>query len=150
VAAAGPRIYNLFPLLAGPVPAWTDHLDRIAGMGFDWIYLNPFHYPGFSGSLYAVKDYYRLHPLLAPAEADPAALLADFTRAAADHGAAVMMDLVINHTSKDAILVAEHPEWFHREPNGELRSPRAVDPVDPRRFTVWGDLAEISYDSPNV
>ena len=150
VAAAGPRIYNLFPLLAGPVPGWTDHLGRIAGMGFDWIYLNPFHYPGFSGSLYAVKDHYRLHPLLAPAEADPAELLGAFTRAAAGRGVAVMMDLVINHTSKDSVLVAEHPEWFRREPNGELRSPRAVDPIDPRRFTIWGDLAEISYDSPNV
>ena len=61
---SGPRIYNLFPLLAGPVPAWADHLERIAGMAFDWIYVNPFHYPGFSGSLYAVKDFYRLHPLL--------------------------------------------------------------------------------------
>ena len=73
----GPRIYNLFPLLAGPVPAWEGHLDRIAAMGFDWLYVNPFHYPGFSGSLYAVKDFYRLHPLLAgrrrPAEAARAA-----------------------------------------------------------------------------
>ena len=50
--------------VAGPVPAWSDHLDRIAGMAFDWIYVNPFHYPGFSGSLYAVKDFYRLHPLM--------------------------------------------------------------------------------------
>ena len=58
----GPRIYNLFPLLAGPVPAWSGHLDRIAGMGFDWIYVNPFHYPGFSGSLYAVKDFYAAAP----------------------------------------------------------------------------------------
>ena len=51
---SGPRIYNLFPLLAGPVPAWADHLGRIAGMSFDWIYVNPFHSPGFSGSLYAL------------------------------------------------------------------------------------------------
>ena len=25
-----PRIYNLFPLLAGPVTKWKDHLPRIA------------------------------------------------------------------------------------------------------------------------
>ncbi len=31
-------------------------------MGFNAVYINPFHYPGFSGSLYAVKDYYRLNP----------------------------------------------------------------------------------------
>ena len=60
------------------------------------------------------------------------------------------MDLVINHTSKDSVLVAEHPEWFRRDPDGELRSPRAIDPTDPRKFTVWGDLAEIAYDNPNT
>ena len=148
--SAGPRIYNLFPLLAGPVDAWAGHLDRIAGMSFDWIWLNPFHYPGFSGSLYAVKDPYRLHPLLAGAGDDPGKLLGGFTAAAAAHGIAVMMDLVINHTAKDSVLAAEHPDWFLRDPDGELRSPRAVDPVDPRKFTVWGDLAELDYGNEAV
>ena len=59
----GPRIYNLFPTLLGPAEAWEEYLPRIAEMGFDWVFLNPFHYPGFSGSLYAVQDSYRLHPL---------------------------------------------------------------------------------------
>ena len=104
----GPRIYNLFPLLAGPVPAWSGHLERIAGMGFDWLYLNPFHYPGFSGSLYAVKDFYRLHPLLQDS-GEPDKLLGAFTKAAARRGIAPMMDLVINHTAKDALLVEQHP-----------------------------------------
>ena len=27
-------IYNLFPLLVGPIPRWEKHLDRIAAMGF--------------------------------------------------------------------------------------------------------------------
>ena len=146
----GPLIYNLFPLLAGPLPAWSDHFDRIAAMGFDWVYVNPFHYPGFSGSLYAVKDYDRLHPLLAADGAEPAVLLAAMTKAARGRGLAVMMDLVINHTARDALLVEAHPEWYRRDPDGELRSPRAVDPLDPRRFTVWGDLAEIDHDQPST
>ena len=58
----GLRIYNLFPTLAGSVAGWTAQLPRIAAMAFDAVYINPFHYPGFSGSLYAVKDYYRLNP----------------------------------------------------------------------------------------
>ena len=58
----GLRIYNLFPTLAGTTRDWMVHLPRIAGMGFNAVYVNPFHYPGFSGSLYAVKDYYRLNP----------------------------------------------------------------------------------------
>jgi starch synthase (maltosyl-transferring) len=141
----GPRIYNLFPSLVGPIDRWRAELPRISRMGFDWIFLNPFHEAGFSGSLYAVKDYYRLNPIFAAGEAPADDQLRGFIEAATGHGLQVMMDLVINHTSKDAGLVATHPGWFHREPGGEVRSPRAVDPDDPTKFTVWGDLAEIDY-----
>ena len=55
-APNGPRIYNLFPLLVGTVSAWRAELPRIAGLGFDWVNLNPFHETGGSKSLYAVKD----------------------------------------------------------------------------------------------
>ena len=56
-------IYNLFPRLAGTIDQWMVHIEQAKKMGFDWIFVNPFHYPGFSGSLYAVKDYYKLNPL---------------------------------------------------------------------------------------
>lgn len=141
----GPRLYNLFPLMAGPVAGWSAHLPRIAGMGFDWIYLNPFHFPGFSGSLYAVKDLSRLHPALE--DGRPAGeALSEFTARAADQGVSVMLDLVINHTAKDALLVDQHPDWYRRDETGELYSPRAVDPDDPENITIWGDLAELHYD----
>lgn len=141
-----PRIYNLFPLLAGPIASWHEHLPRIAGMGFDWVYVNPFHYAGFSGSLYAIKDLSRLHLVVkGDSEADDDALVAGFTATAREHGLAVMADLVINHTAKDALLVEDRPDWFVREADGSLRSPRAIDPVDPRQVTVWGDLAEIDW-----
>ena len=60
VAASGPRIYNLFPLLVGTVSAWRAELPRIAALGFDCVYLNPVHETGGSGSLYAVRDPFRL------------------------------------------------------------------------------------------
>ncbi len=145
--APGPRIYNLFPLLVGPPVHWCAELPRIQAMGFDWVYLNPFHMPGFSGSLYAVKDYYRLHPDLddgRPMDRQ----LREFTARAVDLGLRVMMDLVINHTSKDAVLVGEHPDWFVRDASGALVSPVAVDPDDPTKVTEWGDLARIDYDDP--
>lgn len=144
--ATGPRIYNLFPLLAGSVGDWHAHLPRIAGMGFDWLYLNPVHAPGLSGSLYAVKHTDRLHPLFQGDAAEPADdLLRDFVTAARHHGLRVMMDLVINHTSKDSPLIERRPAWFARNPDGSVRSPRAVDPDDPGKVTEWGDLAEIDY-----
>ena len=79
----GLRIYNLFPTLAGSIAEWTAQLPRIAAMGFNAVYINPFHYPGFSGSLYAVKDYYRLNPRFrGNARGSDDALLRGFTKAA--------------------------------------------------------------------
>ncbi|KAF0139747.1 MAG: alpha amylase catalytic subunit, partial [Rhodospirillaceae bacterium] len=144
----GPRIYNLFPLLAGAVPQWEDHLSRIATMGFNLVYVNPFHYPGFSGSLYAVKDHYRLHPLMG--DADPDQLISCFCRQAEKQGLAVIMDLVINHTSKDSLLAERYPSWFRHEADGSLYSPRAIDPADARKVTIWGDLAELDYGKPTT
>ena len=51
-----PRIYNLHPLLAGPIAAGRNICARIAAMGFDWVYVNAFWEPGASGSIYAVRD----------------------------------------------------------------------------------------------
>ncbi len=144
--AEGARIYNLFPPLVGSVDAWKLHLDRIGGMGFNWIFLNPFHYPGFSGSLYAVKDYYALNPMFrGHAKESADRLIAGFAEAAGRHGIQVMMDLVVNHTGKDALIAAEHPNWFMREADGSLASPFAVDPNDTSKRTVWADLAEIDF-----
>ncbi len=146
----GPRIYNLFPLLAGTVRQWEEHVPRIARMGFNWIYLNPFHYSGFSGSLYAIKDYYRPHDLIGDGEKDLCKLIGGFCELAAEYGLSVMMDLVINHTAKDSILVTKNPQWFRREADGSLYSPRAIDPADSRKVTVWGDLAELDYKTPTT
>jgi starch synthase (maltosyl-transferring) len=148
-AVKAPRIYNLFPLLAGPMTDWAEHLPRIAAMNFDWVYLNPFHYPGFSGSLYAIQDFDRLHPVVADGADEPwDDRLAAFCSAAREHGIRVMVDLVINHAAKDALLVEQHPEWFRRHPDGELVSAGALDPSHPQGVVTWGDLAAIDYDQP--
>ena len=144
-----PRIYNLFQRLVGPTTRWAEHARRARDMGFDWVYLNPWHYPGFSGSLYAVKEYRRLNPLFVPAGADPMSL--EPLRAALAEISALgmrpMMDLVINHTAKDSPLIQEHPEWYVRDDRGEVQSPFVTDPDDPAKVTVWGDLAEIDNET---
>jgi starch synthase (maltosyl-transferring) len=146
----GLRIYNLFPSRAGTVTQWIAHLPRIAAMGFNAVYVNPFHYPGFSGSLYAVKDYFRLNPRFRVGETvDDDELLRRFVNAAAVHKLRVIMDLVINHTARDSVLVATHPDWFSHDDGGELISPAVVDVANPARRTIWGDLAQIDYDLPH-
>ncbi len=140
-----PLVYNLFQRLVGPTTRWSEHARRAREMEFEWLYLNPWHYPGFSGSLYAVRDFHRLNPLFLPAGADPASLepLREALARIADAGMKPMMDLVVNHTSRDSPLIAQHPGWFPRDERGEPRSPFVVDPDDPSKVTVWGDLAEV-------
>lgn len=140
-------IYNLFPTLVGPVTDWVTHAERASRMGFNWLSLNPFHYPGFSGSLYAIKDYYRLHPLLEAGESGSSLdALAPVIRSIRDLGLSVMMDLVINHTAKDHPLVRSHPGWFRRDAKGEIVSPSAIDPANAENVTVWRDLAEVDNE----
>jgi starch synthase (maltosyl-transferring) len=143
-----PIIYNLFPRLVGSISRWPDHARRAADMGFNWIFVNPWHYPGFSGSLYAPREFDRLNPLFLPTGVADVSLepLHDFNRTARELGLSVMMDLVLNHTSKDSPLARAHPSWFKWGPDGELVSPFAVDPDDPRKVTVWGDLAEVDNE----
>ncbi len=143
---SGPRIYNLFPTLVGPIPRWAEHLPRIAAMGFDWIFVNPFHETGDSGSLYAVKDYARLNPLFRDdATQSDDELLRGFAEEARAHEIAFMMDLVVNHTARNAPLVREHPEWYRRDAQGAVVAPSATDPDDPSKVTVWTDLAELDW-----
>jgi starch synthase (maltosyl-transferring) len=141
-----PLIYNLFQRLVGPDDALGGARPRAAEMGFNWLYLNPWHYPGFSGSLYAPKEFRRLNPLFLPPGADER-LLEPLGRALGDlERGLVMMDLVVNHTSKDSPLVDEHPEWYVRDETGEVVSPSWSIRTIPSKVTVWGDLAEIDNE----
>ena len=144
-----PLIYNLFPRLVGPTTRWAEHARRAREMEFEWLYINPWHYPGFSGSLYAVKDFRRLNPAFLPAGADPMSLepLRYALKQVRQMGMKPVMDLVVNHTSKDSPLIEQHPGWYERDENGQVRSPFVVDPDDPSKVTVWGDLAEIDNNT---
>ena len=151
---SGPRIYNLFPLLAGLLSSWEPHLERAQRLGFNWVYMNPFHAPGYSGSLYAIKDYYTVDPrLLDPNQgeedqaAQPEVQLKRMLRTAQRLGLKVMMDLVINHTAFDSVLVSQHPDWYKYDVDGKHVHPSAKDG---NTKIVWGDLVEIdNADSPD-
>ncbi len=143
----GPRVYNLFPTLAGPLSAWPRHFERIAAMGFDWVYINPIYATGGSGSLYAVADYYRLNPILrGESSRDDDVEIRAMIDAARRRGLAVMFDLVVNHTANDSPLVGAHADWFVRDAAGALHAPSAIDHAT-GETTVWGDLAEIDFSA---
>ncbi|MHA1150743.1 MAG: alpha-amylase family glycosyl hydrolase [Promethearchaeota archaeon] len=113
-----PIIYNLFPRLAGSIDQWHAHLDRIKNMKFNWVYVNPLNYPGFSGSLYSIKEFYKLNPDFSPENAeDPHSWepLRDFITTCHDQDLNFMMDLVLNHVAIDSPLLSKHPEWFKKK-----------------------------------
>lgn len=139
-------IYNMFPTLAGRFLAWLPHLKRASSMGFDWVFVNPVQSPGLSGSIYSIKDYYALNPLLVDTASPlpPDEQLSTTIREAGALGLSVMTDLVVNHCAIDSRLVSEHPGWFVHDKEGNVMHPFAMDGG---RKVVWGDLAKFDHKS---
>ncbi|MGZ8242942.1 alpha-amylase family glycosyl hydrolase [Methylomagnum sp.] len=137
------KIYNLFPLLAGPVRDWTKHLERAADMGFDWIFVNPIQQTGQSGSLYSIKDYFKINPaFVTPRSAvAPDEQFKKMAKTAKKLGLRLMVDLVINHCAYDSALLKEHPDWFVHE-NGRIAHPYCTHDGEK---VVWRDLARFDH-----
>lgn len=143
-------MYNLFPRLIGYIENWHAHLERISYMKFNAIYLNPIQYSGLSGSLYAIKDYYRYNPLFFKENNVNKQELAikKFINSAHKKKLKVIIDLVINHTSIDSPLIKEHPDWYRWNKDGTIYHPGAYE--NGKKIIEWGDLAEINNKkSPN-
>jgi len=84
----------------GDLPGITAHLDYLAALGVDAIWLSPFYVSPQNDGGYDVVDYRAIDPLFGTLD-DADALIAT----AHDLGLRVIVDLVPNHTS------SEHP-WF--------------------------------------
>ncbi|MGI6713975.1 MAG: alpha-amylase family glycosyl hydrolase [Bacilli bacterium] len=124
----------------GTLQALIADLDRIQDLGIDILYLLPLHpigevaRKGKAGSPYAIKDYRAIHPDLGTME-DFESLIKEAHR----RGLKVMIDIVFNHTSRDSVLLKEHPEWFFLE-NGEPKN----------RVGDWSDIADLNFDVPEL
>jgi len=154
--APTPFIYNLFPTLVGEVSKWLPHVERAADMGFNWVFLNPIQITGASGSLYSIRDYFKLSPILFPQETPEEQFEAfrKFVKKSRELGVEVMVDLVINHTAYDNPLTRTNRNWYRINDDGSIKNPGAADDHAPGGYVVWGDLSEIdnecSPDLPNL
>ncbi len=105
----------------GDLPGITAHLDHLEALGVDAVWLSPI-YPSPGLDLgYDVSDHSAIDPLFGT--------LADFDRLVAeahDRGIAIVLDLVLNHTSD------RHP-WFE-----DSRSSRTSEHAD---WYLWHDPA---------
>ena len=137
-------IYNLFPLLAGPISEWQRHFARATSMGFEWVFLNPIQRLGASRSLYSIVDGFDFNPALLDSASSetPENQVRRMLREAHEAGLKVMIDLVLNHCAIDSPLTREHPEWFVREPNGRIANASCMHE---RQKVVWKDLAQFDH-----
>ncbi len=142
------KIYNLFPTYAGPVARWRSHALRAKTLGFDRILLNPFQAAGATGSLYAIRDPFRLHERLDPDGSGSLEPVFAFVRDCRAQGIAVMTDLVLTRVALEATEVAEHPEWFRRGEDGRPAPP--VDLDGERVAKIWTDQVEIAREGDDV
>ena len=114
-------------------------LDRIRALGVDILWFMPIHpigVKGKKGSLgcpYANRDYRTVNPAYGTME--------DFRRLADEihaRGMKCMIDVVYNHTSPDAVLLAEHPEFFWRDADGNVGN----------KVGGWADVIDLDYTVP--
>lgn len=135
-------IYNLFPRHYKNIHDWFIEIPRIKSMGFNAIYVNPFFETGNSKSLYAIRDYYKINKEFLNHNEDPKdfSIIKNFSEECKKYDIDLFIDLVINHTANESILVNSHSEWYKWE-NGNLVHPFALD--ENNNKIVWGDLATI-------
>ena len=122
----------------GTFRAIIPDLDRIRALGADWIWFLPIHPIGVKnkkGSLgcpYANRDYRATNPAYGTTEDFRA--LCEEIRA---RGMRVMIDVVSNHTSPDAVLLGEHPEFYWRDAEGKVGN----------KIGDWADVIDLDYRS---
>ena len=127
--------YELFPRSFGGLQGAMAHLDYVAGLGFDVVYLPPIHPIGVThrkgrdntltpgpddpGSPWAIGGaaggHDSVHPELGTLED-----LDAFVARAGELGLAVALDYALQ-CSPDHPWVRDHPEWFTRRPDGSIR-----------------------------
>lgn len=134
-------IYEVFPRVfseRGDFNGVTAQLDRIKGLGANILYLMPINQQGklkakgSRGSPYAIRDYYSINP-----DYGDAASLKRLVSEAHARGLKVILDVVANHTSWDAVLIRQHPDYYVHDADGKILPPRPE----------WDDVAHLDYSN---
>jgi len=146
--------YELFPRSWGGFRGVERVLPELAKLGFDVVYLPPIHPIGVTnckgrnnslaagsndpGSPWAIGSELGGHTAVDPG----LGTVEDFARLVAagrKHGVEIALDFAIQ-CSPDHPWLRDHPEWFHRRPDGTLKY--AENP--PKRYQ---DIYNVNFDS---
>ncbi len=124
----------------GTFNAFSEHLPRLKELGADILWFMPVQpigekdRKGTLGSYYSIRDYTEVN--------NEFGTLADFkavVKQAQELGMKVILDWVANHTSRDAVWVEPHPDWYVRDSLGNLNI-----------MYDWTDIAQLDYSVPEM
>jgi starch synthase (maltosyl-transferring) len=148
--------YELFPRSWGGLAGVERQLPKLAELGFDVVYLPPIHpigqtnrkgannsltaRPADPGSPWAIGDASGGHDTI-HADLGTEEDLRSLTAAARALDIDIALDFAIQ-CSADHPWLTEHPEWFHRRPDGTLKY--AENP--PKRYQ---DIYNVNWESPD-
>lgn len=124
----------------GTLSALCEKLDYIKSLDVSIIQLLPIH-PigkldklGTYGSPYSISDYEKINPDFGNIS-DLKKLIKECHR----RGLKLVLDVVINHTSKDAKLLKNHPEYYLKK-DGKIT----------RKFEAFTDVLDLDYHSEDL
>ncbi len=124
----------------GTFNAFANHLPRLKELGVDILWFMPIHpisevnRKGTLGSYYAVQNYKGVNPEFGTPEEFKA-----LVEQAHAMGFKVLLDWVANHTGCDNIWLAEHPEWYVTDEEGNY-----IGPYD------WTDTYKLDYTNQEM
>jgi starch synthase (maltosyl-transferring) len=146
--------YELFPRSWGGLKGVQKRIPELAELGFDVLYLAPIHPIGRTnrkgrdnalvaaakdpGSPWAIGDETGGHDAVHP-ELGTIADVRKLAATAAEYGIDICLDFAIQ-ASADHPWLKQHPEWFHRRPDGTLKY--AENP--PKRYQ---DIYNFNWES---
>jgi glycosidase len=149
--AKGAKIYevNIRQYTAeGTFRAFESHLPRLRKLGVNTLWIMPISPIGVTerkgslGSYYSIRDYRGINPEFGT--------IADFkhlVRQAHGMGFKVMLDWVANHTARDHPWIAEHPDWYVKNKDGQIGGYTFMggDGIE-----EWSDVSQLDYQQPAV
>ena len=120
----------------GTFKALINKVDYIKDLGVKVIQLLPINEIGIDGrkgslgSPYSIQDYYKINHELGTLD-DFKELIHEVHK----RDMFLIMDVVFNHTSRDSVLIKEHPEFYYRNNDGNFAN----------HFGDWSDVYDLNY-----
>lgn len=125
---------------SGTVAAFAKELPRLKDLGVDILWFMPINpisekdRKGSLGSYYAVKNYKEFNPEYGTLDE-----FKDLVKQAHSLGMKIILDWVPNHSGRDNVWVTEHPDWYERDEQGNMKG-----------VYDWTDVYVFDYSNPEM